>query len=141
MNEGLERVRAVVGSEAESGLEDSTIKDALWNEFFDVDHAVSWLLGLSDYYQLLVLRSHISAEERDRRHAAMERRGKLLFIVALAFFFVPFFCYRCVMKPIQCLATSLHVNGGSKRDTPDISLSSSFATFTVRRIMKEIKCS
>jgi hypothetical protein len=45
MNDGLERVRAVLGPQEESGLEDSMIKDALWNEYFNVEHAIQWLLG------------------------------------------------------------------------------------------------
>jgi hypothetical protein len=59
MNEGLERVRAIIGSQAESGLADAMIKDALWNEFFNVEHAVQSLLGLSDSQVYLCFRSHI----------------------------------------------------------------------------------
>jgi hypothetical protein len=47
MDDGLERVRAVLGHEEESGLEDSVIKNALWNEYFNVEHAIQGLLGLS----------------------------------------------------------------------------------------------
>jgi hypothetical protein len=49
MNDGLERVRAIIGPQEDSGLEDSMIKDALWNEYFNVDHAVQWLLGVSGF--------------------------------------------------------------------------------------------
>lgn len=45
MNDGLERVRAIIGPQDESGLEDLVIKDALWNEYFDVERSVQWLLG------------------------------------------------------------------------------------------------
>jgi hypothetical protein len=77
MNEGLERVRAIIGSQTESGLEDAMIKDALWNEFFNVEHAVQSLLGLSDSLKCTCA-SDLTwfVEERERKHAAMERRGK-----------------------------------------------------------------
>lgn len=45
MNVGLEHVRAIIGSHQASGLDDNTIKNALWNEYFDVDRAVDWLMG------------------------------------------------------------------------------------------------
>lgn len=47
MNAGLEHIRAIIGSHQASGLEDNVIKDALWNEYFDVDRAVDWLMGKS----------------------------------------------------------------------------------------------
>ena len=46
MNAGLEHIRAIIGSHQASGLEDNVIKDALWNEYFDVDRAVDWLMGM-----------------------------------------------------------------------------------------------
>lgn len=46
MNDGLARVRALLGPQESSGLEDGIIKDALWNEYFDVQRSVQWLLGL-----------------------------------------------------------------------------------------------
>ena len=53
-------IRAVVGPQEESGLEDSMIKDALWNEYFNVDHAIQWLL-----------------EEQERRQTAVECKGEV----------------------------------------------------------------
>ncbi|KAF7978351.1 hypothetical protein HWV62_997 [Athelia sp. TMB] len=57
MDEGLERVRALLGPFETTGLDDKVVKDALWNEYFDVERSVQWLL-----------------EERDRRQAAVERK-------------------------------------------------------------------
>lgn len=45
MDDGLARVRAVLGPPEECGLEDSVIKDALWNEYFHVENAIQGLLG------------------------------------------------------------------------------------------------
>ena len=46
MESGLEHIRAVLGSEAESGLSDSLIKETLWDSYFDVEKSVEWLLGI-----------------------------------------------------------------------------------------------
>lgn len=45
MNSGLEHIRAIIGSHRASGFDDNMIKNALWNEYFDVDRAVGWLMG------------------------------------------------------------------------------------------------
>ena len=45
MDEGLERVRALLGPFETTGLDDKVVKDALWNEYFDVERSVDWLLG------------------------------------------------------------------------------------------------
>ena len=44
MEDGLERVRAILGGEAQSGLSDGVIRDALWETYFDVEQAVDWLV-------------------------------------------------------------------------------------------------
>ena len=43
MEDGLERVRTVLGSEAQSGLSDGIIRDMLWEAYFDIDQAIDWL--------------------------------------------------------------------------------------------------
>ena len=48
MNDGLARVRATLGPEEESGVADSMIKDALWNEYFNVENAIQGIFGSSD---------------------------------------------------------------------------------------------
>jgi hypothetical protein len=78
LNDGLESVRAVLGPQEESGLEDSVIKDALWNEYFDVEKAIQWLLGMSCFDMTRSLHLTSSAEERERRQAAAERKGETL---------------------------------------------------------------
>ncbi|KAF9246908.1 hypothetical protein BU15DRAFT_38790 [Melanogaster broomeanus] len=57
MESAFEHIRAVVGDEAVSGLDDAIIKDTLWQFYFDVEKSVSWLY-----------------EEQERRAAAKERK-------------------------------------------------------------------
>ncbi|PSR73485.1 hypothetical protein PHLCEN_2v10777 [Hermanssonia centrifuga] len=58
LTQGLEQIRATVGSEAESGMTDKDIKDALYHYYFDIQQSLNWLL-----------------EEQARKHAAQERRA------------------------------------------------------------------
>ena len=85
MNNGLERVRAVVGPQEDSGLEDSMIKDALWNEYFNVEHAVQWLLGVSGftliYYFELMCAQQRNRSEDEQPWNAKVRRDCLLYIL------------------------------------------------------------
>jgi hypothetical protein len=46
MNDGLEQVRLVIGDEVTSELSDNSIKDALWEYYFDIERTVQWALGL-----------------------------------------------------------------------------------------------
>jgi HBS1 N-terminus len=46
MNDGLEQVRLVIGNEVTSELSDNSIKDALWEYYFDIERTVQWALGL-----------------------------------------------------------------------------------------------
>ncbi|KAF9224315.1 hypothetical protein BS17DRAFT_752266 [Gyrodon lividus] len=57
MESGFEHLRAVLGDEAISGLDDAIIKDTLWQFYFDVEKSISSLY-----------------EEQDRRAAAKERK-------------------------------------------------------------------
>ena len=47
LTDGVERIRAIVGSREESELDDTEIKNALWNEYFNVEVALQGLLGSS----------------------------------------------------------------------------------------------
>ncbi|KAF8974681.1 hypothetical protein BDZ97DRAFT_1935463, partial [Flammula alnicola] len=58
MNDGLEQVRLIIGNEDISELSDNSIKDALWEYYFDVEKTVQW-----------------SLEERERRRVAKDRKG------------------------------------------------------------------
>ncbi|KIM45904.1 hypothetical protein M413DRAFT_23715 [Hebeloma cylindrosporum] len=58
MNDGLEQVRLIIGGEDVSELSDNSIKDALWEYYFDVEKTIQW-----------------SLEERERRNLAKERKG------------------------------------------------------------------
>ncbi|PPR02456.1 hypothetical protein CVT24_002005, partial [Panaeolus cyanescens] len=60
MNDGLEQVRQVIGSADFSGVSDQSIKDALWDSYFDVDHTIQWAM-----------------DEQDRRRAAKERKVEI----------------------------------------------------------------
>ncbi|KAL6298108.1 hypothetical protein BKA93DRAFT_92820 [Sparassis latifolia] len=57
MMDGLEQVRATLGSEEETGVNDRDIKDTLYYYHFDVRRSIDWLL-----------------EEQGRKNAAMERK-------------------------------------------------------------------
>jgi hypothetical protein len=60
LSNGLTRARAILGSEEESGLSDKAVKDAIWDQWFDVDKAVRWLLGLSQTISFsLLLRNNM----------------------------------------------------------------------------------
>ncbi|KLO07492.1 hypothetical protein SCHPADRAFT_881671 [Schizopora paradoxa] len=58
LEEAAERVREVIGEESVSGIPDSFMNDVIWNNYFDVDQSISYLL-----------------EERERRALAKERKG------------------------------------------------------------------
>ncbi|KAG8218344.1 hypothetical protein J3R82DRAFT_3962 [Butyriboletus roseoflavus] len=47
MESGIEHIRAVVGDEASSGLDDAVIRDTLWQFYFDVEQSIAWLFGSS----------------------------------------------------------------------------------------------
>lgn len=46
LTNGLEAIRAVIGSEAESGIADKEVKDTLWYYNIDVQQSIDWLLGV-----------------------------------------------------------------------------------------------
>jgi hypothetical protein len=47
MEEGLEKIKEILGTEEETGLSDQTINQTLWDAWFDVDKALGWLLRTS----------------------------------------------------------------------------------------------
>ncbi|KAF8845633.1 hypothetical protein BDN67DRAFT_1006911 [Paxillus ammoniavirescens] len=61
MESGYEHIRAILGDEAVSGLDEGFIKDTLWQFYFDIEKSVSWLY-----------------DEQERRAAARERKVLLL---------------------------------------------------------------
>ncbi|KAH8999450.1 hypothetical protein EDB92DRAFT_2111445 [Lactarius akahatsu] len=61
---GLDNVRAVLGSEDQSGFTDSFIRETLWDCYFDIDKTLEWL-----------------SEEQERKNAARERKGEPYFLV------------------------------------------------------------
>lgn len=82
MTQGLEQIRATVGSEAESGMTDKDIKDALYHYYFDIQQSLNWLLGMkfNNTYGMITSSNPIP-EEQARKHAAQERRGERRFIL------------------------------------------------------------
>lgn len=46
MNDGLEQVRLIIGNEDMAGLSDDSIKDTLWEYYFNIEKTVQWALGL-----------------------------------------------------------------------------------------------
>ena len=90
MNDGLEQVRLIIGDVDVSELSDNSIKDALWEYYFDVEKTIQWSLG--SWYLNIKARSLTPVlEERERRNLAKERKGEpvLLDLFPLPFFSVP----------------------------------------------------
>jgi len=92
MESGLENIKAVLGSEAQSGFSDSIIEDTLWDCYFDVDQSINWLLsacvgeiGYCSVFDVVLV-------EQSRQNAAKERKGEPSF--TLAFHFLSWICLR-----------------------------------------------
>ena len=45
MISALEQVRAILGDEDASGFSDQTLRDCLWEYFFDVEKTIQWATG------------------------------------------------------------------------------------------------
>jgi hypothetical protein len=45
MEDGLERVRTLLGDVEQSGLTDQEVRDTLWDAYFNFDKAIEWLIG------------------------------------------------------------------------------------------------
>ncbi|TFL05524.1 hypothetical protein BDV98DRAFT_223531 [Pterulicium gracile] len=58
MDEGLDRIREVIGNEETSGIPDSQIRDGLWNSYFSVEETLQWIFA-----------------EQQKKAAAMERKA------------------------------------------------------------------
>ncbi|KAH0839623.1 hypothetical protein J3R83DRAFT_539 [Lanmaoa asiatica] len=48
MESGIEHIRAIVGDEASSGLDDAIIRDTLWQSYFDIEQSIAWLFAPQD---------------------------------------------------------------------------------------------
>jgi len=46
MEAALENIRAILGSEDQSGFTDSFIRETIWDCYFDVEQTVEWLSGM-----------------------------------------------------------------------------------------------
>jgi elongation factor 1 alpha-like protein len=51
MEDGLEKIREILGTEEQTGLSDQTINQTLWDAWFDVDKALGWLLRTSKIFK------------------------------------------------------------------------------------------
>jgi hypothetical protein len=71
MNDGLEQVRLIIGDEDLSELSDNSIKDALWEYYFDVEKTVQWSLGL--WYLNIKARPSNSSTRGTRKAQPCER--------------------------------------------------------------------
>ncbi|KAM6495637.1 hypothetical protein JOM56_008343 [Amanita muscaria] len=45
MESGMEQVRAVIGDEQVSGLSDATLRDVMWEYYFDIGRTIQWAIG------------------------------------------------------------------------------------------------
>ncbi|KAF8211450.1 hypothetical protein K438DRAFT_1958558 [Mycena galopus ATCC 62051] len=59
LNDGLERIREIVGGPESSGLSDATIKDIIWECEFDFEETLQWVL-----------------EEQEKNRQAQERKAQ-----------------------------------------------------------------
>ena len=82
MESGIEHIRAIVGDESTSGLDDAIITDTLWQFYFDIDQSIAWLLGSSSPLHTTPTPSPFS-DEQERRAAARERKGKPSYLLSL----------------------------------------------------------
>lgn len=82
MESGIEHIRAIIGDEATSGLDDAIISDTLWQFYFDVDQSIAWLLGSSSP-PWTSLPLTLFSEEQERRAAARERKGRPSYLLSL----------------------------------------------------------
>lgn len=71
----LDNVRAILGSEEQSGFTDSFIRDTIWDCYFDIEKTVEWLSGMSCTLPLAE-RLTLPKEEQERKNAARERKGE-----------------------------------------------------------------
>ena len=72
---GLDNVRAILGTEEQSGFTDSFIRETLWDCYFDLEKTVEWLSGMSCTCPLAE-RLTFPKEEQERKNAARERKGE-----------------------------------------------------------------
>ena len=47
LDDTVEQVREVIGSESASGISDAFLKDVAWNNYFDVGRSVEEVMGMS----------------------------------------------------------------------------------------------
>ena len=70
------QARSILGPE--SGISDEQIKDAAWDNFFDVETTVEWLLSeafVQLIYAMLMMKS-LPTEEQIKRNVAKEKQGE-----------------------------------------------------------------
>lgn len=47
MNDGLEQVRLAIGDTDQSEVSDNSIKEVLWEYYFDIEKTLQWAIGSS----------------------------------------------------------------------------------------------
>lgn len=55
MHAGLEAVKTVIGNEETSGLSDGSLRDALWEYYFDVERTIQWAIGTDSTLTLRII--------------------------------------------------------------------------------------
>jgi len=86
MNEALEQVRAIVGESIIHELSERTVREALWELYFDVDQTVDWALGKCFPHYPLFCLSNVSIGEHERKRVAAERKGEPFRVFGSPFF-------------------------------------------------------
>jgi hypothetical protein len=75
---GLDAVRATLGSAEQSGFTDDYIKETLYHYYFDVEQTINYILGEQFVRFLRVQYSMCRVEQQVKRRTAEERKGELI---------------------------------------------------------------
>lgn len=102
MDAGLESVRAIIGNLETSGLSDATLKDVLWEYYFDIGRTIQWAIGNLFHQPPHCTTRSCSTDEQERRRRAEERKGEQCTLYILVSF--PFAKKRShdVPRPLSC---------------------------------------
>ena len=102
MESGIEHIRAIIGDEATSGLDDAIISDSLWQFYFDIDQSIAWLLGSYPSYYHTILTPWFSLQRKKtgellQRNAEVGHR--IFSLCYCSFAFATFFMISPVLNP------------------------------------------
>lgn len=77
LDDAVVQLRELIGPESSSGISDSFLKDASWNNYFDIGRSMEEIMGalhISLHHKWRS--SYPNPEEKERRQQAAERKGE-----------------------------------------------------------------